>query len=349
MIQLQEDSLTIRFPEVHPRAALEVTFHRTFRIPDDGKSYPLPPSLGLFPLEHVDDHEDRLPAAWKERGGVMFPMYSAEAMWISFSSTYPMAVKVAAGKINAVTGEDWNESLARGEQDYLVVPTQPWLDGYTTEKGKIRQFVAMPLGTGYSVEEQLTGKAEHGGIQLLVHPMKKERYEEHMRSRSDMGVWDASSSFDEDVVCFQSAPAAIEMSPDMGLGMGGSMRQEVYSDEFGRDAWETSERARCFVHLVNAMLWKTLTDKEAPETPCTAEYYAARGLPWFEYYGEGKAALDGAEPFKDVKSVAEKGKEKGDVPLPSNESVDVQDDAVIPLGPGASKSKAEDEVREGPF
>lgn len=27
-----------------------VSFHRTLRIPDDGRTYPLPPGLGMFPL-----------------------------------------------------------------------------------------------------------------------------------------------------------------------------------------------------------------------------------------------------------------------------------------------------------
>ena len=34
------------------------------------------------------------------------------------------------------------------------------------------RHTAMPLGDGYTVEEQLTGEAEHGGIQLIVYPMK---------------------------------------------------------------------------------------------------------------------------------------------------------------------------------
>ena len=32
----------------------------------------------------------------------------------------------------------------------------------------IRQFVAMPLGAGYTAEEQITGEAEHGGLQIVV-------------------------------------------------------------------------------------------------------------------------------------------------------------------------------------
>ena len=39
------------------------------------------------------------------------------------------------------------------------------LDGYCVGKGISRQFVAMPLGEGYTAKEQLSGAAEHGGLQ----------------------------------------------------------------------------------------------------------------------------------------------------------------------------------------
>jgi hypothetical protein len=132
-------------------------------------------------MEHVEDHSSRLPAAWIERGGVLIPMYQSEALWINFSSgigfrgrsSYPFAVKIATGKINAVTGDEWSNGLVKDPQDYLVVPDQPWLDGFCVQKGLIRQFVAMPLGQGYTAEEQISGAAEHGGIQVIVYAMKK--------------------------------------------------------------------------------------------------------------------------------------------------------------------------------
>src|SRR5512138_645505 len=67
----------------------------------------------------------------------------------------------------------------------MVVPEQPWLDGFCVAKDVIRQFVAVPLGAGYSIEEQITGKAEHGGLQIHVYPMKKERYEPILRAREE--------------------------------------------------------------------------------------------------------------------------------------------------------------------
>ena len=193
MIELSRNDLVFTFPEVHPDAQLRITFQRTLRIPDDDKVYPLPPGLGSFPLRHVDDFAKNVPEQWIQHGGVMMPMYQSEALWINFSSKYlnkhrtkyPFAVKIATGKINAVTGDEWVDGLNLKPQDYMVSSEQPWLDGYCVEKGLIRQFVAMPLGSGYSAEEQLSGKAEHGGLQIIVYPMKKSVFEKRFPERDE--------------------------------------------------------------------------------------------------------------------------------------------------------------------
>src|SRR4051794_27883770 len=252
MIELRNDSLVFAFPEVHPDARLEMEFQRTLRIPDDGKSYPLPPGLGRFPLRHVDDFAARLPAEWVRHGGVMLPMYQAEALWINFRSPggYPFAVKVATGKINAVTGESWRDGLNRGPQDYVAVPGQPWLDGYVVEKGFIRQFVAMPLGAGYTAEEQVTGTAEHGGLQGMAFPLKREAWERILVERAKM-MKEASFRVPPAPV-MAAAPAAAGMA--MGLGAGGRMKQEIYQDRTSMEDWYLRASGRCFVHIANSLV-----------------------------------------------------------------------------------------------
>lgn len=69
---------------------MTIDFQRTLRIPDDGNSYSLPPGLGRFPLRHVDDYADRVPTSWLDRGGVLMPMYQAEALWLHFNRGYPL-------------------------------------------------------------------------------------------------------------------------------------------------------------------------------------------------------------------------------------------------------------------
>ena len=325
MIELKHDSLFFSFPDVRPDASMTVDFQRTLRIPDDDQTYALPPGLGSFPLRHVDDFAGRMPAQWIDHGGVMLPMYQAEAMWISFSNSgYPILVKIAAGKVNAVTGEAWSEKPNRDPQDYLVLPDQPWLDGFCVQKGIIRQFVAMPLGAGYTAEEQLTGKAEHGGLQIMAFPMKKEVYESKIK-----------------VLRMSSLPMAAlcecEMAEDaagMGLAPGGQMRQEIYDDPHDFSDWDLRHFSRCFVHLGNSMIWRAITGEAPPTVPPTSKEYTDAGLPWFDYYGEG-AAVPGADKLNSLKTVKEMGEKKGDVPLPENDPVKLE--RVVKLRVGMTK------------
>jgi hypothetical protein len=85
---------------------------------------------------------------------------------IPFPGYYPSAVKIAAGKIDAATGKPWSVDPADEPQNYVVIPTQPWLDGFCVRRRIIRQFVAMPLGNGYSAEEQITGHTKYGGLRI---------------------------------------------------------------------------------------------------------------------------------------------------------------------------------------
>jgi hypothetical protein len=80
-------------------------------------------------------------------------------------------VKVAVGKVNAITGKRWRLKLTKTWQDYVVCPDQPSLDGINAGDGYIRQFFAMPLPMGCTVEGQVTGKEEFGGIQLSDPPL----------------------------------------------------------------------------------------------------------------------------------------------------------------------------------
>ena len=325
MIELRSNRLTFRFPEVHKDARCSISFQRTLRIPDDNREHFLPPGLGNFPLNLVDDYTDTVPENWKAHGGVFLPMYQAEAMWLNFSGDYPMAVKVAAGKINAVTGEGWENELSDSPQDYVVIPDQPWLDGFCVMKGMVRQFVAMPLGEGYTAEEQLTGEAEHGGLQVVVYPMKASLYKRDV---------------EEDYGPIAYAPLRVSAPPDeMGLAPGGLMRQEIYADDYGFDAWDTTVRSRCFVHILNSVQFFNVTGANPPTEPPSAMDYTKAGLPWFDYYGGDLKALEGAQKLAGLDSVAAKKLKKGKGVLKDNEPV--QPKVVEKLGRG--------NVREGSF
>ncbi|WP_419601349.1 hypothetical protein [Thiolapillus sp.] len=249
---------------------------------------------------------------FRRLGNVFIPMYQSEALWINFSGLYPCAVKIAAGKINAVSGEAWSNGLSDNPQHYAVIPEQPWLDGFNVSEGFIRQFVAMPLGEGFTAEEQITGAAEHGGLQIIVYPMKHNVYVEHFERvmGADLG--------ELDMVCMESR--VYESVPDMGLAPGGLMRQQIYEDEYGIDAWDQDNGFRCFVHLVNSAQYLAITEHQPPHKPPTARDYTSAGLPWFDYYSDSKA-LTGSDTLGKLTSVAAKVIEKGKGPLPDNEPV----------------------------
>ena len=63
-----------------------------------------------------------------------------------------VAIKCGVGKVNALTVQAWAPGLSKDPQNYMVRPEQPWLDGVVTGDGVVRQFVAMPLGMGVTVE-----------------------------------------------------------------------------------------------------------------------------------------------------------------------------------------------------
>jgi len=173
----------------------------------------------------------------------------------------------------------------------VVLPTQPWLDGYSVSRDVVRQFVAVPLGEGYTAEEQLTGEAEWGGIQMIFYPMKAEAYHALQARRREQGSR----------IQYRASQNAVMCCEPMGLAPGGRIRQEIAKDRYGFDVWDTSVSSRCFVHILNSISYREVTGHAPPTEPVGADAYRSRGIPWFDYYvqgdvlgGSGKlASLDG--------------------------------------------------------
>lgn len=277
------------------------------------------------------------------------PMWQSEALWISFDAPhgYPFAVKIAAGKINAVDGKAWSEALSFGQgQDFLAIPRQPWLDGFAKSAGAdvrgkrrtVSQFVAMPLGGGYTVEEQMTGKAEHGGLQIIVYPLRAKVWEERKKKRGfDHGICFEEQSFGSPKL-FASSSVRCAMSADMGLGKGGSMFQEIYEADEKPEDWDTSVSSKCFVAIANSLMWQAIAGEAPPTVPPTATDYARQRLPWFDYYSDAPA-LGGSPALDAVKTVGEIAKGKGETVLPENEGFDPVNVPTIKLGALPSGAK----------
>jgi hypothetical protein len=290
--------------------AVTVEFQRTLRIPETGL-HPLPPGLGRFPLRRVADYPDTAPPEWLSRGGVMLPIYQREAMWLSFEASEPTALQVGVGKVCAVSGLPWIEHLIGDPQNYVALPDQPWLDGINAGDGFIRQFVAVPLGSGATVEGQVTGGEIHGGVQLRAVGLTREA----------LAQWRAAQEVLPE--CCEDLLGEVLPAPagaSMGLGAGGRMRQEVYADDRQLADYDESRARRVFVHLCSAAQWTSITGEVPPPTPVDRDAYVRAGLPWFDFYHADARDLAPSEIFEQVESV---GKKLG-----------AKEDSFVPVDPG---------------
>ncbi|TLS25043.1 hypothetical protein PpBr36_07291 [Pyricularia pennisetigena] len=189
---------------------LAISFMRTARLPWCDEKYQLPPAIGSFPLFDVQKFADRMPSSMVAQGGIFMPIYQTEAFWINFirigqKTPIKFAVRPFVGGVNTISGQALHcatmdttlpkKKLLAKNQDYLVSPDQKRLDGTSVEPGVVRQFVATEMVSasrrdylaakntesedgkqdeetpaGASVEWQVTGNDEFGGLQLQIIP-----------------------------------------------------------------------------------------------------------------------------------------------------------------------------------
>ncbi len=298
MIELDGTTLRFAFPEVHADAVLEVSLQRTLRVPEDGTEYEMPSSIGTCRFVHIDDHNARVPRSWLQRGGVMTPLYSGETVRLGFYSptvdgyttNWRFLVLVGTGKINALTGATLQPLPDFGVQDYLVAPDQHELYGFCDADGLVRQFTATPQGIGASVEEQLTGEQTYGGMQLAVFPMTREAFTTFFEEKRIENL----DYRDRDIRFSLCAPPV--HSFNLGIGVGGLIRQFAREDRYGRDAWAVQVKSRCFVHLANASIWRQLTGLNphprpslSPSCEPAPQDVGRRGSPGSSWFGRLKS------------------------------------------------------------
>jgi hypothetical protein len=307
---------------------LVISFQRTLRIPDDGQVYPLPPTLGFFPIRRAVDFPSSLPEEWTiDRQdlsrGIFIPMYQSEAMWIAFEAAAwkPNAVKVGVGRINALTGEEWSDHLTNNPQNYIVCPEQPWLDGFNISEKTVRQFIAAPLGDGETVESQISGEEKYGGIQILVFEPVMGLFPDNPPALTAEAI---PSAF--------AAPTLQKTGMEFGLAAGGKVAQKIYPDPHGLPTWEGKPSAEFQVWLVNGALFSKITGEIPPPSPVSARDYSQAGLPWFEWYDEDRKSLDAILIMAKLKSAATIRAESGQNPDPADDHVSISPDQIRRIG-----------------
>ena len=114
-----------------------------------------------------------------------------------------------------------------------------------------------------------------------------------------------------------------EAAPEMGLGMGGRMRQQIYKDPWKREDWDQTVYSRCFIHLVNSEAYAGIAGHLPPHKPYKAKHYAEAGLPWFDYYKDRKT-LKGSSMLRSLASIR-------DFKRKSDKSVEIAPSQVVNL------------------
>lgn len=281
--------------------SLRLGLQRTLRVPTRGGPYPLPPALGRLDVWSGAALEgpERPPADF------VVPLHLHEALWLQFRGRAPEqhAVRAAAGGVDALTGEPWGLALQAVPQNYIVCPYQPWLDGFRTGRGLVRQFVAARRGTGESVEHRLTG-ADTGGLT---------------------------------VACYRPAsplPALASAKPsrgrDLALGAGGHIQQRLYPDPYGPDpyggsVWQPEPTSVVTIRLIDAVDFAAQFGIVVPPSPIDAATYTRFGLPWFALDDAARGDADAAPALASLESTPPLGSEAA------------PDEANAPIEPGVVK------------
>ncbi|MGB3772137.1 MAG: hypothetical protein WBA00_13420 [Rhodococcus sp. (in: high G+C Gram-positive bacteria)] len=303
-VHVADDGITVTCPEVHRDATMTFNFKRTLRVPDDGRDYGLPPGFGSLQIRESEGAHM-----------YMMPMWQSEACWIDFRGYYPFLVTMSSGSINVVTGEPWSPVPDFAAEDYLEIPTQPWLDGFNVEQGKVKQFVAAPLGAGYTVEEQLSPEPARGGIQVAVYPMLASKYE----PRQWLGVGAT--------VCGSAPPNFLE--PSMGLGAGGSITQTLATPMAPHDSWDLEHGQEFSIDIVNSAVWRELTGTEPASLPLSAAEYTRHGMPWFAWYDDLVPARRGSSKLNKARTISTIDADSDEPLLPENEGFEVPEPIMV--------------------
>jgi hypothetical protein len=121
------------------------SFQRTDRMAQ-GVLARRPVSHGQLPVVLAGSLVNSLSTDVSDGANLIVPCEEDEAVWLGFcgENSRRIALKIRQEEVNAVTGNDWNESLQE-PQDYLVPPDQASWYGIASGDGHLRQFSRAPV------------------------------------------------------------------------------------------------------------------------------------------------------------------------------------------------------------
>lgn len=241
---VQRLPLSVQNDALHFGRHARISFHRTLRIPEDGRDYPLPAGFGSLPIVRVEDYAERVPEKWLEQGGFIIPLYQREALFLEFAGVkwHPTIAKVSVGRVNAISGKEHDLKIRPHRQDYVVIPDQRWLDGINSGDGTVNQFVAMPLGQGYTIEAQVSDEEKHGGFQLAIFDPRNGRFQDQDPKEKEAAIAARNHRA-------LRAEAEVAKETDFTASFPKEKRQQFFdlADAMAKDGIATPEKVAAFL------------------------------------------------------------------------------------------------------
>ncbi|KAJ7367690.1 hypothetical protein DFH08DRAFT_829132 [Mycena albidolilacea] len=172
------DSLTLGTLNRICIGGVHIQFHRTLRVSDSSEKNYFTPVIDQYPIIPSSSLEAFLPVGMHGKEGFIMPMFKKEALSVSFTNSRNCgaAIRIFVGGVNTLSGSVVNQAsidLPEMGQDYIFLSpgSTTQVDGVVTGSRIVRQFVAMALGAGDTVEEQVAGTTG-GGLLFEITPQR---------------------------------------------------------------------------------------------------------------------------------------------------------------------------------
>ncbi|KAK4108550.1 hypothetical protein N656DRAFT_784059 [Canariomyces notabilis] len=135
---------------------LDVAIYRTERVLDA-----IDPELQ--PVTNKVTRLGSLPLLPRKKGIYEAAVRQTDALAVHITSPHRFKVKILVGAVNVA-----NPVSQHGQQDYYVSDLQEWVDGVYIGDNRVRQFVALPSGTGHSIANQVKRLEDTGEFEIQV-------------------------------------------------------------------------------------------------------------------------------------------------------------------------------------
>lgn len=250
-----------------PSCSLRV--RRTYRCIGDAPTKRIGRHVEGHQLRSVDLHRTTVPPEWREKGGVITPLYRSEGLTFCFSSRMAFAIKVGYSGMNAVSGLKASPGVSHDPRDYFVLPELPELNWSTLEA----------LGA-HPAKDGRNAHLSASSILVEIIPIKAEAYfAKRVRPRlpSDaMGAWRSHR--------YSHHWLGRGWQLEHWLEIANQWDDRIPDDPWECSDWDLNNAVQIWVHVCDPLLWWRITGEAPLRPPLTEKHYRDARRVWREDY-----------------------------------------------------------------